>query len=773
MRIDYTGAVQKFTASANKKYVIDLLGGCGYSGGYSDAGLGGHVQAIWQNSSDTVFNVYVGGTPDANTPHQGGWNGGANGGTVSTSTNAYGETATRGGGGGGATDIRVGGTSYTNRIMVAGGGGGAGSTTNGGNGGSFPNGNSDGASWIESPFGATYYGGLRGTLTAGGAAGRAPSYMCNYMSDNPTTWYKSSGGGGGGGYYGGGGGSSSVIIKPTGTSVSGTAGSAGSQGVGGAGGGSTSGESGYGPSDSGGGGGGSSYIAETDTRLSYCSYDQCYNTHDMPGYALIHEVISAPITTSIAKENNQIKVTVSKEVRDDNKGIEEIFYYTFAIDDENYEKKKNPKNSAIIANSEEVELIYDLNSNLSAGRHKVFFHIRSADDKFANEEIEFEIKKVEPTITFNDEVLRSFLVQGTTLKNVLTGTGLYEEATDLVYEIQLLINGKDYGDVQSGSNKSISLPYIYDGINNSKYSLQIKARVGHMVKGLNNTNGKEVWSQWFTSAAYDVFAPVIPVNRIKFNNKLNDKAIETDTRLKLSWQVDPELLTRSNRTEYMLYLYHEDEVLFSKNYGQETETTLIMSYPQGENYKFGIAILQDGMFLSDVNYSESFQIADISTDKKVSLTNDLRLTTTLDNIFDRIEVVINDTLDAVKTENINELIPSWKLKSGHNVIEVFVYMTESIYVKHTFRVYMHALVSDMANVDTHTFTMSISVNNEKNYQEIISEEESSVIGLGVSEEVYIGNITDNIVNEITQRFTIKNLNKGHDLKIIEILGKLD
>ena len=169
--------------------------------------------------------------------------------------------------------------------------------------------------------------------------------------------------------------------------MSGTAGSAGSQGVGGAGGGSTSGESGYGPSDSGGGGGGSSYIAETDTRLSYCSYDQCYNTHDMPGYALIHEVISAPITTSITKENNQIKVTVSKEVRDDNKGIEEIFYYTFAIDDESYEKKKNPKNSAIIANSEEVELIYDLNSNLSAGRHKVFFHIRSADDKFANEEI--------------------------------------------------------------------------------------------------------------------------------------------------------------------------------------------------------------------------------------------------------------------------------------------------------------------------------------------------------------------------------------------------
>lgn len=764
MKFDYTGAVQTFTAVANKKYVIDLLGAAGY-----DGGSGGHVQAVWQDSVNTTFNIYVGGMPNSDTWYTGGWNGGGSGGTVSSSTNQWGEYATRGGGGGGATDIRVGGTSYSNRIMVAGGGGG-GCYGGGGCGGRYPDRNEDGVSDVEHPFGSMCWGGQRGTLTAGGAGGKAPSYMCHYMSDNPTTYYKTSGGGGGGGYYGGGGGSTGIIIKPTGTTASGSAGSAGSQGVGGNGGGNTSGESGYGAAGAGGGGGGSSYIAY-NTQLNYCLYDQT-SLYDN-GIAYINEVISAPIVASIRQEGDEVIVAVTKEEREDNKGIEERFYYTFATDDYTFEKIKSPNRSVVISNNEEVEITYDLDPKITAGYHKVYFYITSADNKDTSAEIEFEVHTLEPTIIFDSNVLHTFLIQGTELKDVLIGTGMHTTATDLIYEIQLLVNGEEYGDIQTGSNRSIALPYIYDGVYNSIYTLQIKARVGHMAIGINNTNHREIWSQWFTSEEYQVFAPIIPVNRIKFNNKLNDKAIEKDTRLDLSWQVDPELITRSNRTEYILYLYHNDEILFEKNYGLETKTSLIMSYPQGENYRFGIAILQDGMFLSNVNYSESFQIADISTDAKVTLTNDMVLITTLDNSFDRIEVVINGRKDFIKTENINESIPSWKLKGGHNIVEVFIYMTETIYVKHIFRVYVHVLVNDISNVDTHAFTMSMSVNNEKNYQEIVSTEGSSVIGLGVSEESYVGEISDNVVNEITQRFTIKNLNKNHELEIIEILGTLD
>lgn len=771
MRYDCTKAVQTFTAKANKKYVIDLLGASGYSG-TGTGGYGGHVQAVYQNTADTTLNIYVGGTPAEDTFYTGGWNGGGNAGAVSTRTDPYGYYVSRGGGGGGATDIRIGGTATNNRVMVAGGGGGSGVYISGGNGGSWPKG-AEGGNYYSEWVGSVYFTGMPGTTSSGGLGGAAPYYITYTETSNQYgTYYRTSGGGGGGGYYGGGGGSTGLVFGNRGVRSSGYAGTAGTLATGGAGAGNTSGVSGTGAGDSGGGGGGSSYIA-TNAQISFPTYDQCWNDRSANGYALISEVISAPVIKDIYRNGSDIYVRVSKEERADNAGIEERFYYTFSLDTDSFTRKKSPKSSVVVLDKEDVEIKYTIDSSLALGHHRLYFHITSADNRFVETDFDFDWKDAEATVTFNTDVLNAYLMQGTKLENVFSGTGLFTGATNLIYESQIMINGKEFGGIQSGYSKSIILPYIYDGVYKSIYEFQLKVRIGHIVDGVENSLNKEVWSKWFESETYLVHAPVIPINRVKFNNKLSDKAIEMDTKLKLSWQVDPNLITRSSNIEYILYLYHEDEVLFEKNYGQQTETTLIMSYPQGENYRFAIALLQDGMFLSELNYSESFQIADISTDSKVTLSNDMTLVTTLNEEFDRIEVSINGEIDFVRTTNLNEAIPNWKLRGGHNIIEVFVYLTASIYVKHTFKVYLHVINDDVSNVSTHSFKAYISVNNEKNYEQMLSINGSSVVGLGISDEEYESLITDTVVEEVTQRITIQNSGSDHELKIFEIFGSLD
>lgn len=778
MRFDCTKAVQTFTAIANKRYVIDLIGASGYCEMYSNSGFGGHVQAIYSNTTNTTLNIYVGGTPNEDTWYTGGYNGGGNGGAANSTPNADGYITFRGGGGGGATDIRVGGTNVNNRIMVAGGGGGDGLYSNGGYGGSYPDGNfvnwSKG-SYTDSRMGIYYNNGMPGTLTSGGAAGAAPTHIMEYSYDySASTYYRASGGGGGGGYYGGGGGSSGLIAKNRATGTvkdTGLAGTAGSLGQGGSGGGCTSGVSGYGTHDSGSGGGGSSYIA-TNAQISYPSYDQCYNDKLKDGYALISEVISAPTIKNVRQENDKIYVTVSKEIREDNKDIEERFYYTWSLDNDYFVKKKSPKSSVVVLNEEEVDIVYTISSGLASGHHMLYFYITSADNQNTSTFYDFEWKAAEPTITFNEDVLSQVLIQGTEILNVFTGTGLYSDAKNIIYEYQLIINDKEYGELKTGSSRSMILPYIYDGVYDSEYDIQFKVRMGHMMKGKNDTKGKEIWTKWFTSDKYRVIAPIIPINRVKFNNKLSDKAIEIDTKLNISWDVDPDLLTRSIRTEYILYLYREDELVFEENYGQRTEATLIMSYPQGENYRFAIALLQDKSFLSDKNYSESFQIADIETDNKVHLLDGMRLVTSLNETFDRIEVAINGEVDFIRKDNVDEVIPDWKFLIGHNIVDVYIYLTETIYVKHTFKVYIYAKQENISIIETHSFNTYASVNNEKNYTELIHTD-SSPIQLGISEEAYECQINEDVVKEVNQKFVIQNKTNSHDLKIFEIFGNLD
>ena len=186
-------------------------------------GLGSHIQTQLTVNPGQTFSVFVGGKGIGAT---GGFNGGGMGGI------------NVGGGGGGASDIRFGGNSISNRIIVAGGGGGGGAAGceanditggNGGDGGGGAGGNGLGAFTPAVPnfnpplpagiAGGGYGGvgniggnygdgcnGFNGTVggnaigSIGGSGGNAPTCCCFSSYAIP------GGGGGGGGFVGGGGG---------------------------------------------------------------------------------------------------------------------------------------------------------------------------------------------------------------------------------------------------------------------------------------------------------------------------------------------------------------------------------------------------------------------------------------------------------------------------------------------------------------------------------------------------------------------------------------
>jgi hypothetical protein len=197
---------------------IDMAGAQGgTSSTGSVGGKGGRVQCVLAVSPGDVLNCFVGGkgsnfaTPSAGGPNGAG--GGAGGG------NGNGQGA----GGGGSTDIRKGGTSINNRIIVAGGGGGAGydyatSTEWGGDGGGL----TGGTGYYSSGIQYTCYCGSGGSQTSTGLSGGACTQIASGLFGpgvgSTATGYLGGGGGGyyggGCGYYGGGGGGSSFFGSP-------------------------------------------------------------------------------------------------------------------------------------------------------------------------------------------------------------------------------------------------------------------------------------------------------------------------------------------------------------------------------------------------------------------------------------------------------------------------------------------------------------------------------------------------------------------------------
>ncbi len=201
--IPYTGAMQSWTVPAGVTSItVDAQGGAGglnsMPGTYVDReGYGARVQTTLAVTPGQVLNIFVGGKgSDGNggSGGAGGYNGGGNG--------SYAFSTYSGGGGGGASDIRIGGSLLSDRVVVAAGGGGAGLNC----GANVDRGGDGGGLTGEDGVGGCGIAGMGGTPSAGGAAGGAgtPGILgAGGMGDGATT----AGGGGGAGYYGGGGGS--------------------------------------------------------------------------------------------------------------------------------------------------------------------------------------------------------------------------------------------------------------------------------------------------------------------------------------------------------------------------------------------------------------------------------------------------------------------------------------------------------------------------------------------------------------------------------------
>ena len=207
---------------------LDVQGAAGGDvDGTTTGGNGARVVGQLTATAGQVLTISPGGS---GTQGAGGWNGGGAGtagefnygnSTASIWLQRYGQ------GGGGASDIRMGGTALTNRIIVAGGGGGAsrhsgeaskstcGScdfgtySANGGNAGAT---GANGAGPTSTSAGSLFAYGKGATATAGGAGGYWHPYGGNgYSGAAGASGLGGNangvgGGGGGGGWFGGGGG---------------------------------------------------------------------------------------------------------------------------------------------------------------------------------------------------------------------------------------------------------------------------------------------------------------------------------------------------------------------------------------------------------------------------------------------------------------------------------------------------------------------------------------------------------------------------------------
>ena len=201
----YTGSIQTYTIPVGIYTIsIDAKGAqggiAGATLGSSAAGKGGRVQGLLAVTPGTVLNIFVGGCGQAGSSSggTGGWNGGGTGVSYASSWS--------GGGGGGATDIRIGGTALSNRVIVAAGGGGTGYYTANRCGG-------DGGGLIGSVgcTSGTGVAGGGGTQVTGGGAGTFSGWTSGVsgglgVGGNSAASGGYISGGGGGGYFGGGGG---------------------------------------------------------------------------------------------------------------------------------------------------------------------------------------------------------------------------------------------------------------------------------------------------------------------------------------------------------------------------------------------------------------------------------------------------------------------------------------------------------------------------------------------------------------------------------------
>jgi gliding motility-associated-like protein len=196
---NYTGSMQTWVVPPCVTSINITVAGA--KGGGANGGLGATLTGTLDVTPGQTLNIFVGGV-GLNGNNSGGWNGGGTG-FASTDGNVNYNSW----GGGGATDIRIGGTSLAERVIVAGGGGGrsGGSSPVCGGGASCNDGLSGCSTYGSGALGGTQFaGGAGGTPWAGTPPGGSPGSLA--QGGQGGLWQTASGGGGGGGYYGGGGG---------------------------------------------------------------------------------------------------------------------------------------------------------------------------------------------------------------------------------------------------------------------------------------------------------------------------------------------------------------------------------------------------------------------------------------------------------------------------------------------------------------------------------------------------------------------------------------
>ncbi len=197
---DFTGTMETFKVPKAGKYKIEAWGAEGGTDSHQGSGgKGGYTSGeVYLEAGEELF-VTVGGFGDSIAQ---GYNGGGKAWT-NVSGGSY---------GGGATDIRVGGTGYFNRILVAGGGGSSVRNYTGGYGGGVIGASGTGAT---GQFGtgasqsASGGGGLSGSFGAGASGGQSTGSTVDYGA-----------GAGGGGWFGGG--SASNYRNSTGSGAGGS-----------------------------------------------------------------------------------------------------------------------------------------------------------------------------------------------------------------------------------------------------------------------------------------------------------------------------------------------------------------------------------------------------------------------------------------------------------------------------------------------------------------------------------------------------------------------
>lgn len=210
----FTGAMQTWVVPVGITSVtIQTWGAQGGANWINNNNFGGYVSADIAVTPGSTLYIFVGGQA---TTIAGGFNGGGNG-----------EGA--GKGGGGATDVRIGGTTYNDRVVVAGGGGGAGYWSSlhvvGGQGGGLT-----GTNGYRDPSYAANPGGVGGTQTSSGngtcVSLNNPAVAGGFGYGGAPSGCGCEGYGGGGGWWGGagsgncrGGGGGSGYAIPAATNV--------------------------------------------------------------------------------------------------------------------------------------------------------------------------------------------------------------------------------------------------------------------------------------------------------------------------------------------------------------------------------------------------------------------------------------------------------------------------------------------------------------------------------------------------------------------------